>query len=619
MRAKIRTGLSCNMRRTDWIFEVKSMAKAEACAELARQGGLGWLLAGTISLAVLSPALAQTADPANAPPPASSPDVSSAGAPPPSEPLTPGVAAIPPASPQAPDAIQSPAPAPVSPASGGPTPADTGGVAVQSLAALDLFSSGRDTGLGTDLWKGASADIARNVIPTLDSAPLSPAGAALARAVLATAATAPDGAGDDADLAAARVKALLDLGDADGAAMILAHTPGLSSSAALSQAAAEVDLITDQPDMACATADALSVDRDAIYWLRLRAFCQARAGKTDMAQLTLTLASQQAPDPVFSRLMGAVLAGGANPGAPSLRNGLDYALSAALKLDLTPALPHAALPISRRLASLAPPPPPSPPPAAAPPPAGTGTAPGGAPQPEVPAPGFTSEADVLAPLRAAASFPDYVAAAMAAQPAIAGLVQAKAPLNAPVAVATAAIAADDLADADAIRAGLTGDVIPGADALGLALLDAALSAAHGKPDAQTLDRLIDLGGPPVGPQAGVAVTLGEKRRRQRAAAAGALMLALGAPAGPSARAAFVDFTLPGDQGSFPRLLALDGAADAGLKGETALLALSIAEAGGGIGPGVADRVRIVRALSRAGLADFARTYAVEGLIELQAR
>ncbi|MBV9511669.1 MAG: hypothetical protein JO303_15455 [Caulobacteraceae bacterium] len=614
------------------------MAKADASGKLAGRSRNRILLTTAMAFALAAPVLAQTPDNGTAPPASASPDSTPPSAPPgaaaPSNPSdvqpSPPSAAAPDAGapapgPSAPSSTEagppgapvsvapaSPdsAPPPSSPPPAGAAQAPDSGVSVQSLGALDLFSAGRETGLGAGLWKGASADIARAVIPTLDTAPLSPAGAALARAVLGQAATAPDGAGEDADLAGARIKALLDLGDAETAAMILEHTPGLSNNAALSQAAAEVDLITDQPDKACAIAEALSVDRDAAYWLRLRAFCQARAGKPDMAQLTLTLANQQQPDPIFSRLMGAVLAGGANPGAPSLRNGLDYALSTELKLDLTPALAHAAPPIARRLAAMAPPPPPS---MAAPNPG----APGAPAQP------FTSEADILATLRAAASFPDYVAAAKAAQPAIAGLVQVKAPLNAPVALGAAAIAAGDLADADAIRASLTGDAIPGADALGLALFDAALSSAHGKPDPQTLDRLIELAsqaGDKAPAKGGVrSGTLGEQRTRQRAAAAGALMLALGAPLDPPARAAFAGFSLPGDQAAFPRLLALDVAADAGLKGETALLALSIAEAGGGVGPGVADRVRIIRALTRAGMADFAQTYAVEGLVELQAR
>ena len=79
------------------------------------------------------------------------------------------------------------------------------GVEVAPLTAPDVFSGGaRDTGLGSDLWKGASAELARRVMPTLGTKPLSPAARALAVRVLSTGANAPDGAGEDRVLAAAR-------------------------------------------------------------------------------------------------------------------------------------------------------------------------------------------------------------------------------------------------------------------------------------------------------------------------------------------------------------------------------------------------------------------------------
>src|SRR5215213_6692963 len=55
-------------------------------------------------------------------------------------------------------------------------------VEVTPLAAPDAFSTpGRDTGLPRDLWKGASIDTLRTVLPLLAAKPLSPAAAQLAR------------------------------------------------------------------------------------------------------------------------------------------------------------------------------------------------------------------------------------------------------------------------------------------------------------------------------------------------------------------------------------------------------------------------------------------------------
>ena len=62
----------------------------------------------------------------------------------------------------------------------------------------------------------------------------------------------------------------------------------------------------------------------------------------DQAHLTFDLAQTQARDVTFGRLMSARLGGGA-PGAASLRNGLDLALSRSLKLDTATAKPAPAV------------------------------------------------------------------------------------------------------------------------------------------------------------------------------------------------------------------------------------------------------------------------------------
>jgi len=214
-------------------------------------------------------------------------------------------------------------------------PARAQPVEVSPLAAPDAFTTpGRDTGLPATLWRSASVRTARTVLALLATKTLSPAGAALARRVLATGAPGPQGAGSDPALAGARATALLAQGDAKAAAAILARAPGVDRAPELAQAAAETALLAGDDARACAVAEGLSAGRDEIYWLRLRAYCQAIAGQKAEAQLTLELAQSQARDPVFGRLMAAKLAGAGSPGAASLRNGLDYALSRSLGLDL---------------------------------------------------------------------------------------------------------------------------------------------------------------------------------------------------------------------------------------------------------------------------------------------
>ncbi|WP_374472365.1 hypothetical protein [Phenylobacterium sp.] len=219
-------------------------------------------------------------------------------------------------------------------------------VEVAPLAAPDSFSvPGRPTGLPETLWRGSSVELQRTVLPMLATKPLSPAAAALARRVLATGARGPDGA-DDAALLALRADALLALGDTVAAAEILQRAPGLERNAGLSRAAAESALLAGDDARACAIERALGTGREETYWLRLRAFCQAVAGDTAQAQLTFDLAQGQARDAVFGRLMAAKLGLG-QPGAASLRNGLDHALSRSLGLDLSAATPSAAVAGSR--------------------------------------------------------------------------------------------------------------------------------------------------------------------------------------------------------------------------------------------------------------------------------
>lgn len=216
-------------------------------------------------------------------------------------------------------------------------------VQVTELAAPDAFSTaGRDTGLPSGLWNDTPVETARAVLPMLAAKPLSPAAANLARRLLATGAKGPQGSAGDEALAGQRAAALIALGDVAAATQILERAPGLERNAVLSRAAAETALLGGDPARACAIANNLSTNRGEVYWLRLRAFCQAEAGQAAQAQLTFDLAQTQARDAVYGRLMAARLSGAA-PGAGSARNGLDLALSRALNLDLATAKPAPAV------------------------------------------------------------------------------------------------------------------------------------------------------------------------------------------------------------------------------------------------------------------------------------
>jgi len=466
-------------------------------------------------------------------------------------------------------------------------------VKVKSLAAPDYFSSpAAQTGLGGDLWKDTAPDLMRDVLPKLAGGrPLSPAFASLARRMLATGAHGPAGVGDDADMGAARALALVALGEAKGANALLDRATGAPGSAPLSMAMAEAALITGDDDKACRTQDALTVDRGGAYWLRLRAFCQLRAGQADAAQLTFQLAQNATPkkseaDADYARLMGAALAGSA-PGPANLKTGVNYALSRRLNLDLqsaaavasaSPALKPVLAPASGDLA---------------------GVAPG--------ADLTAQEASDLAFLRQAKSVPAFVEAAHAAAASIAVLAAAGGPLQDPVLMARAAVAAGDVATARTLRGHLVQDSIPGAGPVDLAILDALIAAAQfegagGKVDSQVLGNLVSRGA------AGGA--------KSPAPSAAVLLAALGGAMDPDARAQFANFDLGKPAASPARAFLLDEAAGARRKGEAGLLALSIALEAGAAGPQPVDRARIARALARAGLPADASAIVVEGLLAL---
>lgn len=455
-------------------------------------------------------------------------------------------------------------------------------VKVKSLAAPDYFSSPvADTGMGADLWKDTAPDIMRDVLPKLAGPkPLSPAFAALARRMLSTGANGPAGVGDNVEMAAQRGLALIALGEANGANAILDRATGAPGSAALSMASAEAALIAGDDDKACRVQDALTVDRGATYWLRLRAFCQLKAGQADAAQLTFQLAQQQTKDTDYARLMGAALAGTA-PGAASLKNGINYALSRRLNLDIQSAAAVASA--SPALKPLIKP---------------RGDLSGMAPGADLTA----AEASDLAFLRQAKTLPAFVEAAQASAASIAALAAAGAPLQDPILMARAALAAGDVASAQTIRGHLVQDSIPGGGAADLAVLDALIAAASGKVDNQVLGSLVARG-----------ASGGSKSPAQAAAV---LLASLGGTLDADARAQFAAFDLGKPAASAARTLLVEDAGAAKRKGEAGLLALSIAVDAGATGPLPVDRARIARALNRAGLAADARAIVVEGLLSL---
>ena len=480
--------------------------------------------------------------------------------------------------------------------------------------------------------------------------PLSPAMAALARRVLETGASAPEGAGSDLALAALRVRALVALGDLSAAETILARTSAIETSEPMSREKAEVALLAGRDSEACDAGRALQAGRDGPWWLKLRAYCSVAVDKQPAAaQVTMDLWRQGGGRaPAFERLMNAAI-NGTPAGKPALDEPLVFALSRRLGLDLTAAVPTAPMPetvalardpntpqatrleaLARALrldavpvqavrdaylaaAGASPPPPP-------------GAAPGWAATPTPPPSLQTAAADpsaageaglyavaaqshdlsereqaISALLGRSKTNIDFLALSRLVAPAIADFLQAKPALRDPVLFATASAMAGDARTAAAIRATIQQDQSPTSAPLDLALLDALIAVRTGKGAETALDRLIERGG------------AGDPNDRARAQAASLLLADLDVDMSPDALAQLASFDLAPARASPARLEALDAAASDHRMGETALVALEIAEQAPQ-GLTVADRAAIAAALHRSGLHHDAAETAAQGLL-----
>lgn len=546
---------------------------------------------------------------------------------------------------------QAPTPAPA-PAQAPPPAQPSGQVQVQAqaLTPLDLWSAaGRDTGLPDTLWRHTSPELARAVLTVLPDHPLSPAMATLARRVLETGATAPQGAGSDMALAALRVRALVALGSLDSAEAILARTPSVETSEPMSREKAELALLAGRDSEACDTGRALQANRDGPWWLKLRAYCSLVDKQPAAAQVTMDLLRQSpGRSPAFERLMTAAINGGP-AGKPALDEPLDFALSRRLGLDLTAAVPTAPMPETVALARD-----PNTPQAArlealaralrldavpakavrdaylaaqgAPPAPPPGAAPGWAATPTPPPPLQTALADpsaageaalyavaaqsqdlsareqaISALLGRSKTNIDFLALSRLVAPAIANLMQAAPALRDPVLFATASAMAGDARTAAAIRANIQQGQSPTSAPLDLALLDALIATETGKGRETALDRLIERGG------------AGDPKDRARAQAAAVLLANLEVEMSPGALAQLTTFDLAPARASPARLTALDAAASDHRMGETSLVALQIAEPAAQ-GLTVADRAAIAAALHRSGLHRDAVETVAQGLL-----
>ena len=190
----------------------------------------------------------------------------------------------------------------------------SGGIQVQDLKAPSVESVGvldsRQGGLGPRMWEGTPATVVRALLPLLPAANGSHVMRDLARRLLLTAATAPEGAdaaaaGGGSTLVEMRAERLMALGDTDGLAALAAVAPGAAAGPRLTRMAVEADLASGRVDKACAgAASALAAGHDGPLAM-VQVYCTLAAGNTLQGNLALDLLRERKEaDPAFVAEIG---------------------------------------------------------------------------------------------------------------------------------------------------------------------------------------------------------------------------------------------------------------------------------------------------------------------------
>jgi hypothetical protein len=204
-------------------------------------------------------------------------------------------------------------------------------IETRTLSQLDPLEVGLSGGaLGSDVWAGSNAQMISGLLGYLPDA-YGPgyedeATARFATAILLSGGRPPRRGRGDGALALARADRLMAAAGPEAVYELLSRTPGLNQNAPLATLFAEAAFSIGAGDEACRLSESLIDGRDTAYWLRVRAFCQVRAGQGAAAEINADIARGLEPDPHYDSLLFALLLDEAPPDDVVLDNGLDLAM-----------------------------------------------------------------------------------------------------------------------------------------------------------------------------------------------------------------------------------------------------------------------------------------------------
>jgi hypothetical protein len=218
-----------------------------------------------------------------------------------------------------------------------------GPVVIDQLKALEPDSVGLledgQGGLGAGMWRGTSRATVERLLPLIPAGMRSQAGRDLARRLLMTRATAPQGqaAAGTTSLLGLRAERLLEMGEERSAVSLLRLGPPQGHDEVLARTEVEALFLDNDRAAACDRAqNAVRVSRQ-VYWLEAQAFCLALAGEQSRAVVMADLLREQHEDlePVFFAAIDA-LGGDAGIAVDRLANlnGLHLAMARTAKLKL---------------------------------------------------------------------------------------------------------------------------------------------------------------------------------------------------------------------------------------------------------------------------------------------
>jgi hypothetical protein len=223
-------------------------------------------------------------------------------------------------------------------------------LAVAQIAAPEAVETAQ---LPTDAFAIGAIEASEGALPTslweksdpqtldflLSHAPLRPASPSLGEALRRTLLSpGVKPAGADASLGGKKLLALARAGFVSEARDIASLATSGRSDMAFAEADATIALLNGDSDGACRRGASLNGGREAIFWVKLRAFCYARAGEIDAFDLTMNLLRERgALSATDEALLLATAAGEPPKTVPVVETPLQYAASKATGIALNPA------------------------------------------------------------------------------------------------------------------------------------------------------------------------------------------------------------------------------------------------------------------------------------------